>query len=46
MLDETTLIHANGHHMMVAVEPLADAAARILDESYGPVTGLRRLHAT
>ena len=42
MLDAATLVHANGHHMAVAVEPLDDAVARIL-ESYGPVTGLRRL---
>ncbi|MGV7031605.1 C40 family peptidase [Methylobacterium symbioticum] len=42
MLDRETLIHANGHHMAVAVEPLAGAAARILEKSYGPVTGYRR----
>ncbi|WP_430911343.1 NlpC/P60 family protein [Methylobacterium sp. sgz302541] len=43
MLDARTLIHANGHHMSVAVEPLAEAAARILAKSYGPVTSLRRI---
>ncbi|MDP4022683.1 NlpC/P60 family protein [Methylobacterium sp. NEAU 140] len=43
MLDAARLIHANGHHMSVAVEPLAEAAARILATSYGPVTGIRRL---
>jgi cell wall-associated NlpC family hydrolase len=43
MLDATRLIHANGHHMAVAVEPLAEAAARIQEKSYGPVTSLRRL---
>lgn len=43
MLDAATLIHANGHHMAVAVEPLAVAVARILEDSYGPVTSLRRL---
>ena len=42
MLDAATLVHANGHHMAVAVEPLDGAVARIL-ETYGPVTGLRRL---
>lgn len=42
MLDETRLIHANGHHMAVAVEPLAEARARILAHSYGAVTALRR----
>ncbi len=29
MLDPETLIHANGHHMAVAAEPLAEAVARI-----------------
>ena len=43
MCDSETLIHANGHHMTVAVEPLADAIARILATSFGPVTGIRRL---
>ncbi|MDP4003912.1 C40 family peptidase [Methylobacterium sp. NEAU K] len=43
MRDARTLIHANGHHMAVAVEPLAGAVARILENSFGPVTGLRRL---
>ena len=43
MLDAATLIHANGHHMAVAVESLAGAVARILENSYGPVTSLRRL---
>jgi cell wall-associated NlpC family hydrolase len=43
MLDERLLIHANGHHMSVAVEPLAEARARILANSYGAVTSFRRL---
>lgn len=42
MLDGETLIHANGHHMAVAVEPLAGAVERIRAHSYGAVTGLRR----
>ncbi len=29
MLDEARLLHANAHHMAVAVEPLAEATARI-----------------
>ena len=29
--------------MAVAAEPLRVAVARILEKSYGPVTGLRRL---
>lgn len=45
MLDRETLIHANGHHMAVAVEPLDTAVRRILEKSYGPVTALRRLPA-
>ncbi len=43
MLDGERLIHANGYHMAVAVEPLRIAVARILEKSYGPVTSLRRL---
>lgn len=43
MLDATRLIHANGHHMAVAVEPLAEAVARIREKSFGPVTSIRRL---
>ncbi|AWN40966.1 NlpC/P60 family protein [Methylobacterium durans] len=43
MLDAERLIHANGHHMAVAVEPLAVAVARIREKSYGPITSLRRV---
>jgi cell wall-associated NlpC family hydrolase len=43
MRDATTLLHANGHHMAVASEPLADAASRILAKSFGPITSIRRL---
>ncbi len=39
MLDETRLIHANGHHMAVAIEPLAEAEARIRAGGTGPGTG-------
>lgn len=46
MLDATRLIHANGHHMMVAVEPLAVAVERIAEKSFGAVTSIRRLVAT
>ena len=45
MLDADRLIHANGYHMAVAVEPLDTAVRRILEKSYGPVTALRRLPA-
>ncbi|MBV9556921.1 MAG: C40 family peptidase [Pseudolabrys sp.] len=43
MCDEHTLLHANGHHMSVAREALAQARARILAKSFGPVTTVRRL---
>lgn len=39
MEDAKTLVHANAHHMRVAVEPLADAIARIET----PVTAMRRI---
>ena len=37
-----TLIHANAHHMAVAVEPLRDVVARIAASGGGPVTVRRR----
>jgi cell wall-associated NlpC family hydrolase len=43
MLDETLLVHANAHHMAVAVEPLDAAASRIADAGGGEPTALRRL---
>ncbi len=43
MLDETRLLHANGHSMMVSVEPLAVAEERIRTKSYGPITSIKRL---
>ncbi len=43
MLDAERLIHANGHHMAVAVEPLHAAVARIAEKSFGAVTSIRRL---
>jgi hypothetical protein len=42
MTDGTTLLHANGHHMMVVAEPLAEAAARIA-RSGSAITSVRRL---
>lgn len=42
MLDPDTVIHANAHHMAVAIEPLATAVARIDAAGGGPVTGRRR----
>lgn len=43
MRDPATLLHANGHTMMVGLEPLAAARARILVAGGGPVTSVRRL---
>ena len=42
MLDAARLLHANAFHMMVAIEPLAEAVARI-ETVAGPVTSIRRL---
>jgi hypothetical protein len=42
MLDAARLLHANAFHMAVAIEPLADAVARI-EKIAGPVTSVRRL---
>lgn len=42
MADATTLLHANGHDMMVVMEPLSAAVAR--SEAKGkPVTSIKRL---
>lgn len=42
MLDETRLIHANAHHMAVAIEALAEAIARIAAKGGGEPTAMRR----
>jgi cell wall-associated NlpC family hydrolase len=42
-LDETRIVHANGHHMMVAVEPLETAISRISRSGEGQPTAYRRL---
>jgi cell wall-associated NlpC family hydrolase len=42
MRDAETLIHANGHHMMVVAEPLKLAVDRIA-ERYGQITSIKRL---
>ncbi|WP_185984709.1 C40 family peptidase [Aureimonas mangrovi] len=41
MADETQLLHANAHHMMTAIEPLADALARY-EAKDSPVTSIAR----
>lgn len=43
MRDSETLLHANAHHMAVASEPLEMAEARIKENEYGPIIGIRRL---
>lgn len=42
LLDADTILHANAHHMAVAIEPLTDAIARIGAAGSGPPTGWRR----
>ncbi len=42
MLDADRLIHANAHHMAVAIEPLETAIARIADTPTGAPTAYRR----
>jgi cell wall-associated NlpC family hydrolase len=43
MLDAEGLIHANAHHMAVAVEPLAQAVRRIAAAGGGQPTAFRRV---
>lgn len=42
-LDGERILHANGHHMMTAIEPLEAAIARIEAAGYGAPTGYRRV---
>jgi cell wall-associated NlpC family hydrolase len=42
-LDETRIVHANGFHMAVAIEPLETAIARIDAAGVGRPTAFRRL---
>jgi cell wall-associated NlpC family hydrolase len=42
MLDSARLLHANGHHMQVVIEPLDEARARIAAAGF-PVTSIRRI---
>jgi cell wall-associated NlpC family hydrolase len=43
MLDEKRIIHANGHHMKVVIEPLSVTIARIAALGGGMVTSVRRV---
>lgn len=40
--DPETLVHANGHHMAVVHERIADATRRIADQGGGMITSIRR----
>ncbi|MFT3975244.1 MAG: NlpC/P60 family protein [Amaricoccus sp.] len=42
MVDGETLVHANAHHMAVAVERLEDVERRVLDARGGPIVARRR----
>lgn len=41
-LESDRLIHANAHHMMVAIEPVNEAIQRIANSGSGPVLAVRR----
>jgi cell wall-associated NlpC family hydrolase len=43
MLDREHILHANAHHMAVAIEPLAEARARYLAAGVGEPTAFRRI---
>ncbi len=43
MVDDVHIIHANAHHMKVAIEPLAEAVSRIDGCGSGRPTAFRRL---
>ena len=42
MVDATRMVHANAHHMAVAIEPLAEAIQRIAGTGGGEPTAYRR----
>jgi len=42
MRDETTLLHANAHHMLVASEPLHIARDRTLAKTSQPISAIKR----
>jgi cell wall-associated NlpC family hydrolase len=43
MRDETILLHANAHHMLVASEPLREVRDRILAKTGAPIGSIKRL---
>jgi cell wall-associated NlpC family hydrolase len=42
MRDETFLLHANAHHMLVSSEPLREARDRIRAKTGAPITAIKR----
>ncbi|WP_343062286.1 C40 family peptidase [Hyphomicrobium methylovorum] len=42
MIDAVLMVHANSHHMLVALEPLPEAALRI-GKAVGPIVAVKRL---
>ncbi len=42
MIDSVMMVHANAHHMMVAVEPLPEAAQRIA-KAGSQITAIKRM---
>lgn len=42
LIDAERMVHANAHHMKVAIEPLSEARKRILASGGGEITGFRR----
>jgi cell wall-associated NlpC family hydrolase len=42
MTDGEHLLHANGFHMQVVLEPLAETRSRIVGDGAGPITAIRR----
>jgi cell wall-associated NlpC family hydrolase len=45
MLDAERLLHANGYHMTVTVEPLRLVEERIRRKEFGPIVSIKRLPA-
>ena len=45
MADGVMLVHANAHHMAVAVETLPEAVERIAKQTNSPITAIRRMSA-
>jgi cell wall-associated NlpC family hydrolase len=45
MLDGERLLHANGYHMAVTIEPLREVEERIRRKEFGPIAAIKRLPA-